>query len=129
MRLSLFLSAIFLITSCSRSSLDDQNASLLGKWKLVSSAISFGGATTWEDADPNNPSYVRFTPLGKIIFSDKSQETSYNYEKLEEGKFSVTGNGISGIFFYTIQGNVLTLDGGGCIEQCTRKFNRTSGAF
>jgi hypothetical protein len=129
MRLFLLLATILLITSCRRNGLDDQNTSLLGKWKLVSSYISPGGATTWQDADPNNPSYVKFTAAGKIIFSDKSNESIFNYAKLEQGKFSVTGTGVSVVYFYTIQGNILTLNGGGCIEQCTRQFKRISGAF
>ena len=129
MRLFLLFAAVLLITSCSRNGLDDQNTSLTGKWKLTASYISPGGATTWQDADPNNPSYVIFTPTGKITFSNKNNENTFNYTKLEEGKFSVTRTGVSVVYFYTIQGNVLTLNGGGCIEQCTTKYKRISSAF
>jgi hypothetical protein len=124
MRLPLLLSTLLFITACSHDGVDGNSASLAGKWKLTASAISIGGPATWQDADPNNPSYVEFTITGKMIFSNKSGDTRYDYIQTEEGKFTVTGNGVDVIYWYTIQGNVLTLNGGGCIEQCSSRYKR-----
>ena len=128
MRLPLLLAFIMLIASCSRNAVHDQSNSLRGKWKLTSSAISIGGPATWQDADPNNPSYVEFTASGKIIFSDKSSKTTFDYANFEEGKLSVTSANTSVEYWSTLKENELTLDGGGCIEQCTRKYKKISSA-
>lgn len=129
MRTSLFLLIAVLVTSCDRDEINNGSGSLLGKWKLTASAISNGGPATWQDADPNDPSFVTFTPSGKMIFLHDQQDRRFDYTILEDGTFTSTGNGGTATYWYTIQGNTLELNGGGCIEQCSSRYVRVGGPF
>lgn len=129
MRVLLFLALVSIFASCDRNKVENQNTSLLGKWKLTAFNISNGGPSTWQDANPSDPSYVTFTPTGKMIFSSQNIETRLDYLITEDGKFSATRDSSTFNYWYTLQGNVLELNGGGCIEQCSSRYKRVSGTF
>ncbi len=129
MRVFIFLTLVFIFASCERDDVDNQNTSLLGKWKLTAFNISNGGPSTWQDADPDDSSYVTFTSTGKLIFSTHNVETHFDYQILEEGKFTATRDSSSFDYWYTLEGNILELTGGGCIEECSRRYKRVSDAF
>lgn len=130
------LAIVFTTIACQKSALDEnisqavagvseENASLVGTWKMTEYYQDLGNGTgTWQQADPQDPESIVFSVNGSFAATSNSPLARFSSYKVNEGGMIgfFTSSGFTDTFPYTLESATQLLIKPRCRENCMRRY-------
>jgi hypothetical protein len=118
------LFAFAIITGCSPHTAKLSNQGLQGSWKLTATLADVGnGKASWQKAEANSTTYVKFNPTGTVEGKALSDATHYKIIDSTHLALTIKHNFEPITYRYQLQANILTLQPP-CREACGLRFVR-----
>jgi hypothetical protein len=130
------LAIVFTTIACKKTALDEniskavasaseQDASVLGTWRLTEYFLDYGNGTgAWQQADSQNPESIVFSATGDFSASSNSPLFRFtSYKVQEDGMIGFfTSTGFADAFPYTLESATQLLIKPLCRENCMRRY-------